>query len=327
MTTTPRPEQHGPSPAIELIGLRKTFRTRGGAVEAVAGVDLRIGRGEIVALLGPNGAGKTTALDMVLGFTEPTSGTCRILGSAPRRAVHDGRISAVLQTGSLLDDLTVRETLAMVATQHARHLPIDEALERAGATGIARRRVSKCSGGEQQRLRFALALLPEPELLVLDEPTAGMDVTARRDFWASMHAEAERGRTIIFATHYLEEAEQFADRIVVVQAGQVIADGTTEQIRSLGGLRRVSCRWHDDDGDPAAALASLPETTELTREHDRVVFSGADTDVIARRLLTATRASDLLIEQAGLEEAFVDLTSRPATAAPAPAPAPADRVA
>lgn len=320
MTTTSHPEPSAspaPSaalreqlPAVELADLRKSFRTRAGTVRAVDGVDLRIERGEIVALLGPNGAGKTTALDMVMGFTDPTSGTCRVLGTTPRRAVQQGRISAVLQTGALLDDLTVRETLAMIATQHPRHLPIDEALERAGAAGIARRRVSKCSGGEQQRLRFALALLPEPELLVLDEPTAGMDVTARRDFWAAMHAEAERGRTIIFATHYLEEAEQFADRIVVMGSGRVIADGTTEQIRALGGLRTVSCRWHDDDGDPSSALAELPEGTEMTRDHDRVIFTGADTDEIARHLLTATRADDLLIVQAGLEEAFVGLTSR-----------------
>ena len=119
--------------AVELTGLRKSFRTRAGTVEAVRGLDLSISRGEIVALLGPNGAGKTTALDMVLGFTDPTAGLCRVMGRAPREAVKAGQVSAVLQTGALLDDLTVRETMAMVATQHARHLPIQEALERAGA--------------------------------------------------------------------------------------------------------------------------------------------------------------------------------------------------
>ena len=304
----PRAEPVAP-PAVELNNLHKSFRTRSGRVAAVDGLDLTIAQGEIVALLGPNGAGKTTALDMVLGFTDPTSGTCRVLGLPPRQAVNQGRVSAVLQSGALLDDLTVRETVAMVATQHPRHLPIDEALERAGASGIARRKVSKCSGGEQQRLRFALALLCEPELLVLDEPTAGMDVTVRRDFWASMHQEAQRGRTIIFATHYLEEAEQFADRIVVVSAGRIIADGTTEQIRAMGGLRRVTCRWDPVDGDPASVLSRLPEGVQIEQTPERTVFSGADTDLIARTLLTTTRASDLLIVQAGLEEAFVGLTS------------------
>lgn len=297
------------TPAVQLIDLHKTFSTRGGKVRAVDGVDLVIETGEIVAFLGPNGAGKTTALDMVLGFTTPTSGQCLVYGSEPRKAVRDGRVSAVLQTGSLLDDLSVRETVAMVASQHGVHLPVDEALERAGATNFAHRKVSKCSGGEQQRLRFALALLPEPDLLILDEPTAGMDVNARRDFWAAMHAEAERGRTIVFATHYLEEAEQFADRIVVIAEGSLIADGTTEEIRALGGLRTVSVLWHDDDGAPSAVVDTLDGAESWRRENGRVVFTGADTDQIARHLLNQTQASDLLIVQVPLEEAFVDLTT------------------
>ena len=325
MTTTPDLQSHDAAgaapapgesaPAIELRDLRKSFRTRAGVVQAVQGLDLTIRGGEIVALLGPNGAGKTTALDMVLGFTAPTSGSCRVLGTAPREAVRSGRVSAVLQTGALLDDLTVRETMAMVATQHPWHLPIDEALSRAGASGIASRKVSKCSGGEQQRLRFALSLLPEPELLILDEPTAGMDVTVRRDFWAAMHAEAERGRTIVFATHYLEEAEQFADRIVVVQAGRVIADGTTEEVRAQGGTRRVSCRWNADDGDPQQLPLEVPEIREVRHQDDRVILLGTDTDAIARHLLQHTRAQDLLIQQAGLEEAFIGLTSQPSDTA------------
>lgn len=317
MTTTPG-IQHSetsdpvpnPTPAIELTDLRKSFRTRTGTVQAVDGLDLVIGRGEVVALLGPNGAGKTTALDMILGFTDPSSGTCQVMGTAPRAAVRLGRVSAVLQTGALLDDLTVRETVAMVATQHPHHLPVDEALRRAGASEIASRRVSRCSGGEQQRLRFALSLLSEPELLVLDEPTAGMDVGARRDFWAAMHAEAERGRTILFATHYLEEAEQFADRIVVVQSGRVIADGTTEQIRAQGGTRRVTCQWDPADGDPTQLTASVEAIAEVRRQDGRVVLLGPDTDAIALHLLRSTGATDLLIQQAGLEEAFMGLTAQ-----------------
>ena len=189
--------------ALNAVDVRRHF----GTVRAVDGVDLSIDRGEIVALLGPNGAGKTTFLDLVLGFTGPSAGRLDVLGENPGRAVRAGRVGAVLQTGGLLDDLTVRETVAMVAACHPRHIPVDEALARAGADGIAKRKVRKCSGGEQQRLRFALALLTEPDLLLLDEPTAGMDVRARAEFWATMHTEAERGRTVVFATHYLQEAD------------------------------------------------------------------------------------------------------------------------
>ena len=198
------------APAVELRSLVKTFPARRGShdteVRAVDGVDLRIEPGEVVAFLGPNGAGKTTTLDMVLGLTEPTTGTARVFGHRPREAVIAGHVSAVLQTGGLLRDLTVRETVRMIASTYAASTPVDEVIDRAGLRALADRRVSKCSGGEQQRLRFALALLPDPRLLVLDEPTAGMDVTARRDFWDTMHADASAGRTVVFATHYLEEA-------------------------------------------------------------------------------------------------------------------------
>src|SRR5699024_4358015 len=137
----------------------------------------------------------------------------RVLGRSPRRAVREGRISAVLQSGGLLRDLTVAETVRMIASTFTEHVPVPEVIERAGIASIARRRVSKCSGGEQQRLRFALALLPDPDLLVLDEPTAGMDVSARAEFWDTMRADAASGRTVVFATHYLEEADTFAERI------------------------------------------------------------------------------------------------------------------
>ena len=300
-----------PTAAIEIAALTKTFRSRGGAVRAVDGVDLCIRRGEVVALLGHNGAGKTATLDMVLGFTAPTSGECRVFGAAPRTAVRAGLVGGVLQSDALLDDLTVAETLAMVATQHTSPIPVAEALERAGAVAIARRRVSKCSGGERQRLRFALALLSDPELLVLDEPTAGMDVAARRDFWAAMHAEAERGRTIVFATHYLTEAEEFADRTVVMRQGRIVADGTTEDVRAMGGTRTVSCRWDARDGDPAAITGVTEAKTHDGRVAFRLTLDGGGTDTLVRRLLTETSASDVLVQPARLEDAFLGLTETP----------------
>ena len=153
----------------------------------------------------------------------------------PRHAISRGLISAVMQTGGLLKDLTVGETVEYTASLFAQAKPVDEVLERAGITGIADRRVGKCSGGEQQRLRFAMALLPDPELLVLDEPTTGMDVEGRRGFWGAIRQDAEQGRTVLFATHYLEEADAYADRIILLRQGQIVADGTAAEIKAHGG--------------------------------------------------------------------------------------------
>src|SRR3954471_6366588 len=194
------------APAVALRGLTKRF----GAVTAVDGLDLTIEPGEVVAFLGPNGAGKTSTIDMVLGLSRPDAGSVEVYGLPPRTAVGRGLISAVMQTGGLLKDLTVAETVRLTAALFAHTRPVAEVLERAGISDIADRRVGKCSGGQQQRRRFAMPLLPEPELLILAEPTTGMDVEGRRGFWAAIRADAERGRTVLFATHYLEEADAYA---------------------------------------------------------------------------------------------------------------------
>jgi len=208
--------------AVRLTDLHKTF----GDVTAVDGVDLTISPGEVVALLGPNGAGKTTTIDMILGLSRPTSGDARVFGMSPRQAVDRGLVAAVMQTAGLLPDITVRETVQLTASLFSHRIDAEEAMRRAGVTDFASRIVKKCSGGQQQRLRFAMALVSDPALLILDEPTTGMDVEGRRSFWEAIHADAERGRTIVFATHYLEEADAFADRIVLMRHGRIIADGT-----------------------------------------------------------------------------------------------------
>ncbi len=301
------------APAIRLRDVTRTFPSAEGTVRAVDGIDLTIGGGEVVALLGPNGAGKTTTLDMVLGLTTPTSGSVSVYGAPPREAVAAGRVSAVLQTGGLLRDLRVGETVELVASMYAAHAPVEEVMARAGLEGLAGRLVSRCSGGEQQRLRFALALLPDPDLLVLDEPTAGMDVTARRDFWATMHAEADAGRTVVFATHYLEEADSFADRIVLVAGGRVVADGPTAEIRAHATGRVVHA-----DLDPATAgataarLRELPGVTQVDLDGSRVRVRAADSDAVARALLTGLGGSGLEIVTGSLEDAFVHLTQKPA---------------
>lgn len=278
-------------------------------VRAVDGIDLTIGRGEIVALLGPNGAGKTTALDMMLGLSDPTEGSLSVLGMPARRAVSAGRIAAVLQTGGLLTDLTVRETVEVIAGLHGALHRVSGVMEQAGLDSIAKRRIGKCSGGEQQRVKFALALIPDPDILVLDEPTAGMDVNARRRFWDVMREDADSGRTIIFATHYLEEAEQFARRTVVLAKGKIIADEPTTQLRSSLGGRTVSATL-PKNGDAEQLLRELrqhAEAEDLTVDDDRLTVRTTESDRLAGQLL-AMGARDLEITAPSLETAFASLT-------------------
>lgn len=302
-----------PAPALEFRNLTQTFTPRGSEpVHAVRGIDIRIRAGEVVALLGPNGAGKTTALDIALGLTEPTGGQVRIFGEAPRRAIADGRVAAVLQTGGLLSDFTVEETVRAIAALYRHTLGVGEVLERAGIAGIAGRKVGRCSGGEQQRLRFALALLPDPDLLVLDEPTAAMDVGTRREFWATMHAEATSGSTIIFATHHMEEAEAFADRIVLMARGRVVADGPVDHIRAMATGYRVTAVWSPAPGEPIPE--DLPGVTAVERTPARVILTSSDSDATGRALLTQTAAHEVTITARSLDDAFVTLTTDPLTA-------------
>ncbi len=293
-------------PAVSLSGVTKDF----GDVQAVRGIDLELQQGEIVAFLGPNGAGKTTTIDMVLGLSKPTTGDVSVLGIEPRQAISRGLVSAVMQTGGLIKDLTVRETVEYTASLFADTKPVDEVLDNAGITGISDRKVAKCSGGEQQRLRFAMALLPDPALLLLDEPTTGMDVEGRRTFWSAIRRDAQQGRTVLFATHYLEEADQYADRIVLISRGRIVADGSGSEIRALASGRSVRATLPDADTDRIASLSSIPgagvEGVEV--RGDTVILHAKDSDAVARYLLTETDARDLEITSKGLEDAFLSLT-------------------
>ena len=295
--------------AVSIRGAVKEFRSGGSAFRAVDGIDLTINRGEIVALLGPNGAGKTTTLDMVVGLTNPTDGDVSVFGNAPRRAVRAGRVSDVLQSGGLLRDLSVQETVSLIASTFPNALPVDEVMERAGITEIAKRRVSKCSGGEQQRLRFALALLPDPDLLILDEPTAGMDVTARRAFWSTMREDARAGRTVIFATHYLEEADAFAQRIVMMAGGRVVADGTTAEIRERATGRRITAYVPAErEAQVVSALEQRSDVLSVSADVGRLTISAGDSDAVARTLLTELGAHDLEIAAGSMDDAFRMIT-------------------
>src|SRR3954451_21246811 len=290
--------------AVRLTGVTKDF----GDVHAVRGIDLEIEPGEMVAFLGPNGAGKTSTIDMVLGLSRPTTGDVEVLGMQPRQAIARGLVAAVMQTGGLLKDLTVRETVQYTASLFADTKPVDEVLENAGITGIADRRVAKCSGGEQQRLRFAMALLSDPALLLLDEPTTGMDVEGRRTFWSAIRRDAAQGRTVLFATHYLEEADQYADRIVLISQGRIVADGTGSQIRALTSGRTVRATLADADDTLVQRLTAIGGVEGIELRGDTVLLHAKDSDAVARYLLTETGARDVEITSHGLEDAFLSLT-------------------
>ncbi|WP_459709785.1 ABC transporter ATP-binding protein [Actinophytocola sp. KF-1] len=286
-----------------LAGLRKTY----GDVRAVDGLDLVIAPGEVVALLGPNGAGKSTTVDMMLGLTRPDAGNVTIFGSRPADAVAAGAIGAMLQGGALLDDATVGETVGMVASLHRKPMPVPEALDRSGIADLANRRCNKLSGGQKQRVRFAVALVSDPDLLVLDEPTAAMDVQSRRDFWKSMHGFTNTGRTVLFATHYLEEAENYADRVVLMRAGRIVADGSVAEVTSLVSGRVIRAAV---PGATEEALAVLPAVTEVEVRATTVAISSSDSDATLRALLTTfPQAHDIEVTAMGLEGAFLSLTS------------------
>lgn len=298
--------------AVELSGVRRHFGVGSRRVQAVDLVDLTIEKGEIVALLGPNGAGKTTTLDMLLGLTEPSEGRVYIAGGRPRQATASGQLAAVLQTGGLLGDMTVGETVRVIASLYGPDAlaRVPALLERTDLTHLARRRVAKCSGGEQQRIKFALALAANPDILVLDEPTAGMDVTARRHFWDVMRADADAGRTIIFATHYLEEAEQFARRTVVMHHGRIVADGPTAHLRASLGGRAIHATLPAEPEQLLRTLREHPGVVDLQRDATRVSIRATDSDTVAGMLLAAG-AHDLEVTAPTLETAFTALTENP----------------
>jgi ABC-2 type transport system ATP-binding protein len=288
--------------AIEVSALRKSY----GQVHAVRGIDVAIAAGETVALLGPNGAGKSTTIDMILGLSQPDGGTVSVFGGTPSAAVDAGQVGAMLQTGALIRDLSVGELVAMVASLYPAPLDVAEALELTGLSEIAGQRTQKLSGGQTQRVRFAVALVSDAKLLVLDEPTVAMDVEGRRSFWTTMRELAARGKTILFATHYLEEADAYADRAVLMAHGAIVADGPPTEIKAMVGKRTIRATLPDADRD---ALAGLPGVSSAERHGEAIVLSCTDSDAAIRALLGGyPDVRDIEIVAAGLEEAFLQLT-------------------
>ena len=278
-------------------------------MRAVAGIDLTLRSGELVALLGPNGAGKSTSVALMLGLRQPTAGSVQVLGGSATAAVEAGRVGAMLQTGALLPSTTVTEVVGFVRGLYPRPLPLEEILEAAGCTEFARKRVERLSGGQAQRVRFAMAIAGDPELLFLDEPTTGFDVDTRRRFWESIRGFAARGKTVLFATHYLEEADAVSDRIVVMQRGRIVADGTAQEIKRSAGGRVV--RFQLADAEAARAeLAALPGVTDVDITGTGVRLRSDDPDATVRAVVRADlRFCDLEVAGAQLEEAFLALVN------------------
>jgi ABC-2 type transport system ATP-binding protein len=299
------------SSEIELSGLTKSFHGPDGPIRAVRGIDVTIAAGETVALLGPNGAGKSTTIDMLLGLLAPDAGTVSVFGREPGEAVAGGAVGAMLQTGALIRDLSARELVTMMASLYPAPLAVEEVLELTGTSAFADQRTQKLSGGQTQRVRSAVALVSNPELLVLDEPTSAMDVEGRRSFWMTMRSFAARGKTILFATHYLEEADVYADRAILIAHGAIVADGPTNEIKALVGTRTIRATLPGVGAGAAGLdkLVALAGVTDAERRGEAVALTCADSDAAIRALLAAyPDARDIEIVAAGLEQAFLELT-------------------
>ncbi len=280
--------------AVLFRGVSKTY----GTLVALDAIDLRIPRGQSVAILGPNGAGKTTALSLLLGLRNPTAGSLSVLGGKPREQAVRARVGAMLQSSGLPEYLRVDEAIALFRSYYPAPLPIDELLALAGLTEKARSRIARLSGGQVQRLYFALALCGNPELLVLDEPTVGLDVEARRSLLATISEIANRGRTVLMSTHYLEEADAVSDRVVVIDRGRIIADGTPSEVKGTVGRKRVAftSRVAFDD-------------VRLSRNGERYEALTESPELLLRDLFTrGIEIDDLTVTGATLEEAFLALT-------------------
>ena len=288
---------------VSLSGVTRRFAE----VTALADLSLEIGQGETVALLGPNGAGKTTAVELMLGLQRPNVGRVGLFGGPPGDAIGAGRVGAMLQEGDLPAGAKVAELVDLVRSLYQSPVPLADALRLADVEEIAGRRVERLSGGQRQRVRLAVALAGGPELLVLDEPTAAMDVATRRSFWTGIGGFVADGRSLLFATHRLEEADEIADRIVVIAGGRLVADGSPEAVKAIAkGRGAVSFRAN---GTPVELLERLPAVDEVELGRGRITLRSADPERTLRALLAAApRIDGLEVTAPRLEDAFLTLT-------------------
>jgi ABC-2 type transport system ATP-binding protein len=288
-------------PVARLQAVGKKY----GATTALDGLNLSLHAGEVVALLGPNGAGKSTAVRLMLGLAGPTSGTVRIFGGDPREAASRTRVGAMLQVARVTDTIRVREHIDLFRSYYPRPLALAEILRIAQLQGIENKFFGELSGGQKQRLLFALALCGDPDMIFLDEPTVGMDIEARRGLWQQIRSLKERGKTVLLTTHYLEEADALADRVIVIKKGHVVSEGTPSEIKRMSGGRRIKCSTSLDD----AYLLGLDSVTTVERSGTFVTVTAANAEAVVRAMLLADeRLAGLEIASPALEDAFLALT-------------------
>jgi len=289
-------------PVAMLTQVTKRYK----ATTALDGLDLALRPGEVVALLGPNGAGKSTAVRLMLGLIAPSDGTVRIFGSDPRNPATRMRVGAMLQLGRIPETLLVREHIDIFRSYYPRPLTFEEIVRIAKLEGIEKRRFGQLSGGQKQRVLFALALCGDPDLIFLDEPTVGMDIESRRALWDEVRMLAARGKTVLLTTHYLEEADALAHRIVVINKGRVVSEGTPAEIKGQTAGRKIRCRTKLD----LDTLRALPGVTSVTEDRDTVVVTAVlAEDVVREMLLRDETLSHLEIASPALEDAFLELTA------------------
>ena len=290
------------TPAAELRGATKRY----GAITAVNALTLSIEPGTVTALLGPNGAGKTTTVRLMLGLTQPNDGSVRLFGADPTDPAARRRTGVMLQVAKVPETLRVREHIDLFRSYYAAPMSLPAALEAAGLTALANRQYGELSGGQKQRVQFALAICGDPELLFLDEPTVGLDVAARRTFWQEVRRLCDRGRGVLLTTHYLEEADALADRVVVMQQGTIIADASPAELKTLAAARRIRCVT----SLPVQEIERIPGVQSVRRDGVATEILTSTAERVSRALLIADAAlTGLEITGAGLEEAFLTLTS------------------
>ena len=290
----------------ELVGVRKRF----GDVVALEGLDLQARPGEILALLGPNGAGKSTAISLLLGLRQPDAGSARLFGLPPLQVEARRRIGVMMQETALAAELRVREHIELIATYYPAPLATDEVLTQAHLNALADRPYGKLSAGQKRQAQFAVALCGRPSLLFLDEPSVGLDVQARTTMWDALRQLVGDGCSIVLTTHYLEEAEALADRVVVLARGRTVASGTVGEMRSLVNRKHVTC----STSLAPELVAAWPGVQNVSRDRGRLQITTSDSDALVKRLMTADSAfAGLEVRSAGLAEAFTELTQEVAS--------------
>ncbi len=298
-------DAEGDGALARLTGAKKRY----GATVALDGLDLEVRPGELLALLGPNGAGKTTAIGILLGLQQPDAGQALLFGRSPHDLAARRGVGVMMQEVMLPDALRVGDLISQVRAYYPDPLGFEEAIALAGVEKLVKRPYVKLSGGQKRQVQFALAICGRPRLLFLDEPTTGLDVTARETMWATLKRVVKNGASIVLTTHYIEEAEALADRVVVMAKGRRIAGGTVSEIRSLVVRKRIDCVT----AVAQSVIEAWPGVIAASRDGERTAITANDAEGVVRRLLAADKTlSDLEVRRAGLAEAFAELTQEPA---------------